>query len=107
MSPPGITGARLTCPACLKRVYARLRALWRAAEGFYDGVTEVEPRCAADAGPPRTEFGRSRISGAPLARANVHAPITVLSRGARSRCLSPPGTNLPFGAAHKDVLWVL
>jgi polar amino acid transport system substrate-binding protein len=67
--------ARFVCPA---RSAARPKPLRLS--------TEVEPRCAADAGPPRSRPWRSRISGATLARADANAQVPLLPWGARSRC---------------------
>jgi hypothetical protein len=63
-----VVGARLSCPA-----HSAARS-----EDFRLSV-EAEPRCAADAGPPEARSWRSRISGAPLARAEVHVQISILS----------------------------
>src|ERR1700751_1272392 len=71
----GAMGAGSVCPA---RSAARPQRLQLSRD--------LEPRCAADAGPPQARPWRSRISGAPLARARAREWISPVFLGARSRC---------------------
>jgi hypothetical protein len=80
-------GATLVCP----------RAAQRAAKALgieYGGRAALRSR----RGPPQARSWRSRISGAPLARAQTHEPIPPVLPGARSLC-SASGTRTRLNLA--------
>jgi hypothetical protein len=64
--------------------------------------TNVEPRCAADAGPPQSRPWRSRISGAPLARATDMRKFP-FRLGARARAAPHPGHARHFSPSSEMV----